>query len=177
MRVSIDLPTTVGAIYAVTLPGAKFDLGRSLSTGSVVFGARALRRDLVDGLGIGMAIGGTIVYRLREYQSPGEIHEIIAHEAVHVSQHDYGMTAFGDPFEGWLAGKAPTRLGAPLRALDFGSYASIKLLVNALGITDRDTPWEREAYFLVQDRQPTNGSIILTGITNLPPPSFAPLGR
>lgn len=146
-KVTLDLPTVAGTIYGLTREGSRFDLGRSLATGAVVFQVDHIRRQGTQQV-LGTAIGGAILYRPDPHLF-FSIDEIMAHEVIHVLQHDYVATAISSPFEGWLSGRLPGPLARPLRYLDLGSYMLLWALPGALGVASRDAPWEREAYFMV----------------------------
>jgi hypothetical protein len=148
-RVTLDLLTIAGTIHGLTRSGSKFDLHRSLESGTITFRADSIPGGLDGYTRMGKAIGGTVFYR-RSY-SYRLRHEIIAHETVHVLQHDFAGIALGSPFESWLADRMPAPIAKPLRYLDLGSYSVLRLIPLAFGVTGPDTPWEREAYFLVRN--------------------------
>lgn len=150
-RLTIDLPTVVGTIYGLTRSGARFDPGRSLATGAVVFEVDSIHSRESGWLSLGRTIGGTIFHRPPPHYLVST-REIMAHELVHVIQHDFAMIAFSAPFESWLADRLPAPLARPLRHLDLGSHAALQALPGALGVNRRKTPWEREAYFLVPNK-------------------------
>lgn len=149
-RITVDLLTVAGTIYGLTQPGAKLDLGRTLSTGAIVFEVGRMPRSTDDRRILGQAIGGTILYR-RELYPTVQLSDIVAHETIHVLQHDFAAIAFAAPFEDWLRTRLPAPLAAPLEYLDFSSYMPLRLIPNVMGMRGRDAPWEREAYFLVQE--------------------------
>lgn len=147
-RLTLDLPTVAGTIYGLSRPGSRFDLKKSLATGAVVFEVESIRRQRDGEFILGMAIGGVILYRTDPHFYYSQ-DEIIAHEVVHVVQHDFAEISFSSPFEEWLATKLPGPLARPLRYLDLGSHMMLRVLPEVLGVDSRDAPWEREAYFLV----------------------------
>lgn len=151
-RLTIDLPTVIGTIHGLTRSGARFDPGRSLATGAVVFEVDSIHSRESGWLALGRTIGGTIFHRSPPHYrvSSGEI---MAHELVHVIQHDFATITLSVPFESWLADRLPTPLARPLRHLDLGSHMMLQALPGALGVDRRKTPWEREAYFLVPERR------------------------
>lgn len=151
-RFTLDALTLGGAIYGMTRPGAKLDLRETLATGALVFEVDRIREQSSNTEVLGTAVGGAVLHRGSVFHYRAR--EILAHEFVHVLQHDFAATAFADPFEGWLAGKAPGPLALPLRYLDLGTHTVLKVFVTAIGMTGHDSPWEQEAYFLVRE---TNG--------------------
>jgi len=150
-RVTIDLVTVGGIIYALSRPGAMFDLENTLATSSIVFSADTIRRRANGNDVLGRAVGGVVIYQGAASMLTDIRNSIIDHEMVHVLQHDYAGITLGSAFEGWLAGKLPEGIGKPLRYFDLGTYSVLELIPRALGIEERDTPWEREAYFLVEE--------------------------
>lgn len=157
-RLTIDLVTVGGVFYALSRPGAELDLGRSLASASIVFRVDTIRRGESGSTVLGRAVGGVVIYREFYKALPEFNNMIIAHEMVHVLQHDYAGIALGSAFEGWLTEKLPDPVAKPLRYVDLGTYAALKLVPLAFGTNGRDTPWEREAYFLVEEASASSGS-------------------
>lgn len=152
-RVTIDLLTAAGIFYAYTRPGGMIDLPRTVATGTIVVLADSIRRGEGGAGVVGRTVGGVIIYRTGHEISEEMEEAILRHEMVHVLQHDYAGITIGSPFEGWLIGKMPEDVAERLRDFDFGTYALLKLVPFALGIRGRDVPWEREAYFLVDEAE------------------------
>ncbi len=148
-HLTLDLATVAGTIFGFSRPGARLDLGRSLATGAIVIEVDEVRRQNGNFTTLGTAIGGAITFQRDNYHT-GRTHEIIAHEVVHVLQHDFAAIAFGSPLESRLSEKLPAPLRKPVRYLDLGTYNALWLLPRAFGVSRRDSPWEKEAYFLVQ---------------------------
>lgn len=157
-KITIDLVTVGGIFYALSRPGAELDLSRSLASASIIFRADAISGGGAGSTVLGRAVGGVVIYRSIYEGLPELNNMIIAHEMVHVLQHDYAGIALGSALEGWLADQLPEEAAKPLRYFDLGSYAVLKLVPLALGIRGRDTPWEREAYFLVEEAGARSGS-------------------
>jgi hypothetical protein len=100
----LDVPAVVGSAW-FWIRGAEPDLGKSLSSGALVF----------RGEGEG-SLPGTIVYTTS--RNPDRVAYVLAHERVHVLQYDHSFLAWGDPFEGWLAQRFPSLRGT-LDRLEF----------------------------------------------------------
>jgi hypothetical protein len=147
-RLTMDLPTVAGTIYGLSRPGARFDLGRSLATGALVFEVESIRRERSNQQIVGMAIGGTILFRPDPRFLISNA-EIMAHEVIHVLQHDFMATALSSPFEEWLTAKLPGPFAGGLQYLDLGAHLALRAVPAMLGTESRNAPWEREAYFLV----------------------------
>jgi hypothetical protein len=148
-RLTVDLSTVVGTIYGLSSPGSRFDLGRSLATGAVVFQVDSIRNRSPERDPLGRAVGGAILYRPTPSYHSITTGEIMGHEIVHVIQHDFALTTLSAPLEGWLAGRLRGPIARPLRYLDLGSHALLQAIPGVLGVDPLTTPWEREAYFLV----------------------------
>lgn len=147
-RVTIDLITVGGAIYAASRSGSEFDLKRSLLSSGLVFSAEKIGSTDPNRTVLGRTVGGVVLYR-RGYESRPDLQRmIISHEMVHLLQHDYAGISIGSAFEGWLVDKLPDRVAGPLRHFDFGSYTLFKAIPSALGISYEKSLWEHEATFL-----------------------------
>lgn len=156
-RLTVDLVTVAGIAYALSRPGARLDLETSISTATIVFSADTIRRSKSENTVIGRTVGGVVIYHSAFTPFSVMRDLVLAHEMVHVMQHDYAGITMGAAFEGWLANKLPEPLAKPLRYIDLGTYTVIELIPPVLGIDDRDTPWEKEAYFLVDDAEQLRG--------------------
>lgn len=96
VRVDAAELTWIG--LAIATPRFRFDLGRSLSSGSVVFVTdRGIRGPSDDARG--MTLDGT-VFLLADQSS--RMVDALAHERVHITQLEYLKIAFGLPYERWI---------------------------------------------------------------------------
>jgi hypothetical protein len=144
----VDLLATAAIAYAAFHPDFEMDWGASLSAGTAVFLERS-PVPLAGSYTAGRMLGGAITVR-REPGSEAWA-GTLAHEQVHLAQHDFSAIVWGEPLEGWLLGMLPGG-GAVHRHIDLGFdflvWGSLQLLAG-----DRQSrPWEREAYFLAGQR-------------------------
>jgi hypothetical protein len=165
VRVRLDVVTVVGAVVAAREPGARFDLGASLSAGALAFTSRPPRAgdpcpphcgSTFGGFGhadpqrLGSAFGGALWVLDRSADPatpPGAAARTRAHEQVHLVQYDAAHTLWALDGERRLfaaAGPAGLRLG---RWVDLGLHAVTFGAANHLLPYER-RPWEREAHLL-----------------------------
>lgn len=134
IRVRVDLPTVVGAIYALTAD-AGLDSGASLSSGALVFSTA--RTDVTPG----RAVGGTVLLREDHDLSRGEREAVFAHERVHVLQYDQALSSLGEPLDTWLVGLF--RDSPEDRWVDLGTIGLVAVAAKQSGWPR--PPWELEA--------------------------------
>ena len=142
----LDVFTAATVARALATEGLDFDLGRSVSSGAMVFIAPG-RQAIVSGDTVfGVASAGVIL--IGESNSlPREA--IFAHERVHVLQYDFSFGAWSNPVEEWLLARLPG--GDELhRYFDFAFTlpAALHGFYWVAGIEWKDRPNEIEAEFL-----------------------------
>ncbi|HEX8691963.1 MAG TPA: hypothetical protein VF746_06070 [Longimicrobium sp.] len=146
VRPKLDFASAAALALVAAAPGTELDWGESLSAGAPIF-----RRTLPyhGDQWQGEHVAGVISYRAedgRVLAAPGRRAQVLAHERVHVIQHDQAFLFWSEPAERALLGRS--RLG---RAL--GRHVDLGLNVPALGafqqfLPYRARPWEREASLL-----------------------------
>lgn len=143
--VKLDLAAAVVTAYAAQRTGARLDFASSLSVGAPVFFTESHSYSASRGV---HAFGVVMVEATQaEWDSSSETAAmIVAHETVHVLQHDFALQAWGVPAQRWLLERIP---GGPLlhRYVDLGLHSILWAGLNAAVPYD-SRPWEREAYFL-----------------------------
>lgn len=143
VRVKLDLITTAAALYA-TYAGATLDLPASISSGALVY---VLPDEFDAWSQPAAALGGVILYR--EELAGGPDHGwILAHERVHVMQHDYGLSVWSEPAEAWIGERFGHPVSSVNRVVDWGLYKGIQRPLTWFWIPRRYDPWEQEALFL-----------------------------
>jgi hypothetical protein len=146
VRVRLDAATIAGAVEAARQPGARFDLGASLSAGALAFTTPSAN-PAGGNLRLGWALGGAlwVLDRPPGAGAPGgSAARTRAHEQVHLVQYDAGYTLWALDGERRLfaaAGAPGRRLG---RWLDLGLHAAAIGAANGFIPYER-RPWEREA--------------------------------
>lgn len=134
VNVRVDLPTVVGAVYALTTD-AGLDTGASLSSGALVFSTA--RVDATPG----RAIGGTVLLREDHDLSRAERAAVFAHERVHVLQYDQALSSLGEPLDTWLMGLFSDSPEG--RWVDLGMIGLVAVAAKQSGWPR--PPWELEA--------------------------------
>ncbi|HET7233412.1 MAG TPA: hypothetical protein VFJ16_25600 [Longimicrobium sp.] len=137
----IDAAAVVAAAYAATVPGARFDADRSLSSGALVFTVPGVLGQLrYDGR---HAAGVMLV---RRGEDPVRVMRADLHERVHVIQYDQSFLLWSAPAEEALMNRAGWSR-ALHRWVDLGLNAPALAGVGAIVPYDAQ-PWETEAEFL-----------------------------
>lgn len=134
----VDLPAVGSATWGL-LHGGELDLPACLSAGAIVLKDHA-----------GFALPGTIFYH--HAATPDSRAYILAHEQVHILQYDQSFLSWGDPFEGWLAGRVPW---ARVALGHFEFNVPVLATAAALGFfvwEHNVQPWEAEAMYLSRTR-------------------------
>ena len=150
-RVKIDVPTVLTGAYVALFENADFDLGGSLSAGSLVF---VVRDPLIEESWVGAQAAGVLWLRGDPDDPDPDVRRsaAFAHERVHIGQYDFSFLTWGDPFEDPLVEQLPA--GAWInRNLDLGLHLGVWALANWL-ITHERRPWEQEAQFLTRASSP-----------------------
>jgi hypothetical protein len=147
VRAKVDVYDATWLAAALLDERLEFDASASLSAGAPVF--RTPRHELGSGdehLN-GIAVGGLIV--LGRSAANLSRHDVLAHERVHVLQHDFSQELWGDPLETWVGGKIPGG-GVVLRFIRPGvTYPWIRgAMVHLLRLPWDARPWEIEAEYL-----------------------------
>lgn len=142
VHASVDVLATAFTAYAVASRDYRFDLRATLAAGAPVFNAPEVAEDRYWRGGM---VAGVILMRYgRDYDG---WRQVLAHEQVHVAQHDLSARVWGEPLESALLGLLP-RGQAMARHLDFGLdfvvWAGVHVMLN----NHQSAPWEREARLL-----------------------------
>lgn len=145
LRVKLDLAATVVAAYAGQRPGARLDIGNSISAGAPVFFTPTASGSPPRGMhGFGVVMVEAKQAEWDAFSDTAAL--IVAHESVHVLQHDFTLQAWGIPAQRWLLEKIPG--GDVLhRYVDLGLHSVFWVGLNA-AIPYDSRPWEWEAYYL-----------------------------
>lgn len=142
-RVTLDLLTVAGAAYALA-NGARFNAQSSLSSGAMIM---VLPDEFDTWTQPAAAFAGVIMHR-EGLRNRSQYSEILAHEGVHVMQHDFGQTVWSEPAERWLAHRVGG-IAAPIsRYVDLGLYKAVQRPITYYLVPARYNPWEQEASFL-----------------------------
>lgn len=141
LRVKLDVAGTVAFLYMGTRPGARLDVGASLSAGAPVFHGIE-----PDGSPIHIARQGAgvigLMAQLDDYQS----RRAITHELMHVAQYDFSFISWSEPIERALLRHTP-RGERIHRHVDLGFNVPVWQLLNYV-IPHQERPWEWEASLL-----------------------------
>jgi hypothetical protein len=110
--------------YSIVRPELEIDWSQTLSAGAPVF--VAANRGIVNGsrqVG-GVTSAGVIYVDGLEGVRRLSREEILAHERVHVLQHDFIAQVLSAPLEGWLVGRLPARYQRWLEHVDLSLIAN-----------------------------------------------------
>ena len=99
----VDLGDVTGLLYGVLTPALDFDPELTLGYGTPVFVATGRYIRLGDDYLGGVALPGTILLS-GDVGTGRERHSILAHEMVHIVQHDFARVAISYPIERWALG-------------------------------------------------------------------------
>lgn len=143
-HVEVDLHDVSWIVYGLAESRLELDLGESLSAGAPVFRAPRATLRIDDELVRGVTAGGVIV--LSAGLGPGA-EDTLAHERIHVIQHDFIFQAWTGPLEDWIAGHLPRRMFR--ERLDFDvAWPAFRWGTALLGWDRFAEPFEVEAEFL-----------------------------
>ncbi len=135
----LDLVAAVLTTAAILDDGAHFDFGRTLSTGAPVF-----LQESATPLWRGAQLAGVVW--IEDRFGPDELVGTLAHEMVHVLQHDGAFTSWTELPEQHVMARLPGfRRVAPW--MDVGVHSGVRAALNRM-IGYESRPWEWEAQLL-----------------------------
>ena len=138
----IDVLTTGLAAYAAFDGSRRFDLGRSLSAGALVYhSSDEIARDDRGLVAYGATVGGAILLTELAHRTEAERARTFAHERVHVLQLDQVHGYWTGPAEAW----AMRSLGAHGLARWIDLNLAPHFFAMYSGLRWEDRPWEKEA--------------------------------
>lgn len=141
----VDLLTAGWTVYSLFDDDLTFDLGRSVSSGALVYGsAKEISRDEDGRVAIGATIGSVILLTEFDHRTLAERNRTFAHERIHVLQLDQVHSYWSGPFEEW--GLRSVGLDTPSRWVDLNLLPHFFVLYSGLSWDDR--PWEIEAEWM-----------------------------
>lgn len=142
-RVKLDLLTVVGTAYALA-HGGRFDAPSSISSGAMVM---VLPDEFDPWRRPAAAFAGVIMHR-EEMVHDLDRPEVLAHEGVHVMQHDFGQTVWSEPGERWLGERIGGMAALITRHVDLGLYKAVQRPITYYYVPIPYNLWEQEALFL-----------------------------
>ncbi len=161
----LDVLDAYWIVYGLVESRVRLDLPESLSAGTPVFRAPELGLRSDGRLVLGVASGGVVFLAAHAGA------DVVAHEVVHVIQHDFARRAWTGPLDHWLAGHLPWDGFRDRLEFDF-VLPALRHGIGRIWDVGTSSPWESEATFLGnkrRDRQTVPPRPPLPGSSLAPP--------
>jgi hypothetical protein len=146
LNLRVDAYSLGAIVYGILKAETRFDLAHSLSAGTVVFVADEYWLRMRGERWGGTALGSTVIISSSTQFSDISLGRRLAHERVHVLQHDFIAMAFGKMLEEWLLRRVPG--GTAVNARVSFSVLAGALNASSLVLPHARRPGEVEAFFL-----------------------------
>lgn len=162
-RLTLDLTGGLALAHGLAQGDSRLDWGSTLSAGAPVFYTPADEGRSAYGTHAAGVIRVEVVETEWEARG-GRVGTLLAHERVHVLQHDFALTVWSAPLQREIASRLPPGgWGAAVdRHVEVGLHFPVWRGLNEL-VPYATRPWEREAFFLSKRTGPTerDGPVLL----------------